>query len=145
MTPDTIDTLITHSGSFHADSAQVVIRAITGRSHPNWLELPRAMDYLEPILAAGSDADADEIQFVIAPSRAEWQLNTVNVSLDSFQARRLLPAAWAGLRGPELATATGVEDAIFCHVGRFIAIAGSRESAMALLRQALSTSPANAR
>ena len=118
-------------------SRAVVTGAIASRSHPNWIELPRSMDYLEPVLAASSDGDADQIQFVLAPSRDEWQLKTVNVSFESFESRKLLPAAWAGLRGPDLVAATGVPDAVFCHAGRFVAIARSREGAMALLRQAL--------
>ncbi len=94
------------------------------------------MDYLEPILASGSGMDADQIQFVIAPSRDEWQLKSVNVSLDSFEPRKPLPASWAGLRGPDLVAATGVPDAVFCHAGRFVATAHSRKGAMALLRLA---------
>lgn len=120
-------------------SRAIVTRAISSRTHPNWIELPRSMDYLEPILAAGFDMDADQIQFVLAPSRDEWQLKTVNVSLDSFESRKPLPAAWAGLRGPDLVAATGVQDALFCHAGQFVAIAQGREGAMALLRQALAS------
>ena len=112
----------------------VVTAAIGSRSHPNWIELPRSMDYLGPIFA--TDAAA-KVQFVVAPSRDEWQLNTVNVSLTSFQPRKPLPASWAGLRGSDLVEATGVPDAVFCHAGRFIAITRSREGAMALLEQAL--------
>lgn len=118
-------------------SRAIVAEAIANRSHPNWIELPRSMDYLEPILAAGSDEGADQIQFVLAPSRNEWQIKTVNVSLDSFASRRLLPASWAGLRRPNLVAATGVSDAVFCHAGRFVAITRSCEGAMALLSQAL--------
>ena len=41
--------------------------------------------------------------------------------------KKKLPKAWAGLRNEELAAVTGVEDAIFCHTGRFIAITNQRE------------------
>jgi uncharacterized UPF0160 family protein len=118
-------------------SRAIVLQAIASRSHPNWIELPRSMDYLEPILATGPAAGADAIQFVVTLSRDEWQLKTVNVALDSFQLRKPLPASWAGLRGPDLVAVTGVPDAVFCHTGRFIAIARSREGAMALLKHAL--------
>jgi uncharacterized UPF0160 family protein len=118
-------------------SRTIVARAISSRTHPNWIELPRSMDYLQPVLAAGSDEDADQIQFVLAPSRDEWQLKTVNASLDSFESRKPLPAGWAGRRGPDLVAATGVPDSVFCHAGRFVAIAQSREGALELLRQAL--------
>ncbi|WP_210527640.1 MYG1 family protein [Rubellimicrobium arenae] len=118
-------------------SNAIVAAAIAGRSHPNWIELPRSMDYLGPILAADPASGAARIQYVVAPSRDEWQLNTVNVALDSFQSRKPLPDRWAGLRGPDFAAVTGVPDAVFCHAGRFIAIARSRDGVMELLRQAL--------
>jgi uncharacterized UPF0160 family protein len=118
-------------------SSALVASAIATRSHPEWIELPRAMDYQEPILASGPDRGADRIRFVVLPSRDEWQIKTVNVSETSFVSRKLLPAAWAGLRGPDLVAMTGVPDAVFCHTGRFIAVARSREGAMALLDQAL--------
>lgn len=118
-------------------SRAIVAEAIATRQHPNWIELPRGMDYLVPILEAGRAHEADRIQFVVAPVRDEWQLNTVSVSEGSFEARRDLPAAWAGLRGESLVSVTGVPDAVFCHTGRFIAITRSRNGAMALLQKAL--------
>jgi uncharacterized UPF0160 family protein len=42
-------------------SRRLVAEAIAGRSHPEWIELPRAMDYQEPIMAAGPDRGADRI------------------------------------------------------------------------------------
>jgi uncharacterized UPF0160 family protein len=42
-----------------------------------------------------------------------------------------------GPSGPDLVAVTGVPDAVFCHTGRFIAVARSREGAVALLEQAL--------
>jgi uncharacterized UPF0160 family protein len=118
-------------------SRAIVRQAMGDRSHPNWIELPRSMEYLDTILSAGAEGEADRIEFVVLRSRDEWQLKTVNVSLDSFQSRRMLPAGWAGLRGPDLVAATGVPDAVFCHSGRFVAIARSRDGVMSLLSQAL--------
>jgi uncharacterized UPF0160 family protein len=118
-------------------SRAIVGRAIGDRSHPNWIELPRSMEYLETILSAGTEGEADRVEFVVLRSRDEWQLKTVNVSLDSFQSRRMLPVGWAGLRGADLVAVTGVPDAVFCHSGRFVAIARSRDGVMSLLSQAL--------
>ena len=56
---------------------------------------------------------------------------------DDFTARADLPAAWAGLRGADLATVTGVPDATFCHNGRFIAAAKSFEGIRTMTEQAL--------
>lgn len=54
-----------------------------------------------------------------------------------FEGRKPLPESWAGLRGDELASLTGVSDAVFCHNGRFICGAESREGALELARLAV--------
>lgn len=115
----------------------MVEEAVARRPDPRWVELPRKVDYLPTILGLGSTHDADRIEFVLAKARDEWQVNTVNQTLDSFEARKDLPVAWAGLRGEALAQVTGVPDAAFCHAKLFLAIARSRAGAMALLEQAL--------
>lgn len=79
------------------------------------------------------------VLFVISHSMAEqrYMLHTVPATTDTFEARRDLPAAWAGLQGAELAAVTGVPDAMFCHNGLFIAAAISFEGALQLARLAL--------
>ncbi len=64
-------------------------------------------------------------------------LRTVPVAADSFASRLDLPAAWAGLREQQLADATGVPDALFCHTNLFIAVARSFEGAVRLAELAL--------
>jgi len=115
----------------------LVVEAVAARSHPRWIELPRKVEYLETILVLGAQHGADQIEFVVAQARNEWQLNTVNRTLDSFVARKDLPAAWSGLRDEALVAKTGVPDATFCHAKLFVAIARSRDGALALLDQAL--------
>jgi uncharacterized UPF0160 family protein len=80
-----------------------------------------------------------KVLFVIGYDSTEQRhlLHTVPASADTFEARRDLPAAWAGLRGAELAAVTGVPDAVFCHNGLFIAAAVSFEGVLALARLAL--------
>jgi uncharacterized UPF0160 family protein len=80
-----------------------------------------------------------EVVFVISYSSAERRhmIHTVPVAADSFKARKDLPASWAGLRGPELAAVTGVEDAVFCHNNLFIGSAVSFEGVLQLARLAL--------
>ncbi|QAU33687.1 MYG1 family protein [Janthinobacterium sp. 17J80-10] len=80
-----------------------------------------------------------EVLFVVSHSIAEnrCMLHTVPATADTFEARRDLPAAWAGLQGAELAAACGVADAIFCHNGRFIAAATSFDGALQMARLAL--------
>jgi uncharacterized UPF0160 family protein len=80
-----------------------------------------------------------EVLFVIYPdsSAQQYQLHVVTVEPHSFEARKDLPRAWAGLRLDELAAVTGVADARFCHNGRFIAGAGSLAGAERLAELAL--------
>lgn len=80
-----------------------------------------------------------EVLYVVYPeSRGQqYQVKVVPAVLGTFEARRDLPAAWAGLRDSALAEVTGVSDAVFCHNGRFICGAQSREGAIALASLAL--------
>jgi uncharacterized UPF0160 family protein len=64
-------------------------------------------------------------------------LRTVPAGEDSFASRLDLPDAWAGLREQQLADASGVPDALFCHGNRFIAVARSFEGALRLAELAL--------
>jgi uncharacterized UPF0160 family protein len=79
------------------------------------------------------------ILFVLSYSIAEdrYLVNTVPASTESFKARKDLPAAWSGLRDADLASVTGVSDAIFCHNNLFICAAKSFDGALELARQAL--------
>lgn len=80
-----------------------------------------------------------DVVFVISHNLQEqrYMLHTVPLSVDSFEARADLPAAWAGLRDADLAAVTGVPDAGFCHNGRFIAAAKSYEGIYLMALQAL--------
>lgn len=85
-------------------------------------------------------AEMPDVQFVVYPdsSDRQYQVRTVPVEPQSFEARVDLPRAWAGLRGQELAEVTGVPDSVFCHNRMFIAGAGSRAGALRLAELALS-------
>lgn len=80
-----------------------------------------------------------KVLFVISHSLSEQRyiLHTVPVDTESFDARADLPASWAGLREAELAAVTGVDDAVFCHTGRFIAAARTYDGIRRMARQAL--------
>lgn len=80
-----------------------------------------------------------DVLFAVYPDSTDnqYQVRTIPVALQSFTARKDLPAAWAGLRDADLAKVTGVPDSVFCHNGRFIGGAGSKEGAIALARLAL--------
>ncbi|MDO8564620.1 MAG: MYG1 family protein, partial [bacterium] len=76
--------------------------------------------------------------YVVHPTnRGVWFLMCVRDNPNTFINRKDLPKEWAGLRDAELAAVTGITDAIFCHRNRFMAVARSKDGAIALARLAL--------
>jgi uncharacterized UPF0160 family protein len=67
--------------------------------------------------------------YVLFPEGDRWQLVAIPPEHESFDKKRPLPAAWAGLVDEELSRVVGVPDARFCHKNLFIAVFGTRESA----------------
>ncbi len=73
--------------------------------------------------------------FVIQPREdGAWNIAAIRKEKDSFKNRKDLPAAWGGLTGSQLAQATGVSDAVFCHRALFLAGAKSREGALKMVQ-----------
>lgn len=83
------------------------------------------MTYPEPLYMVRPNTDGN------------WRVTGVNAKQFSFEMRHPFPKAWAGLRDEELAKVTGVADAVFCHNGRFLTVAKSRESAIKLAQLAV--------
>ncbi len=77
--------------------------------------------------------------FVVYPKKTDnsWAVKTVRKDLKTFENRKDFPASWASLRDEELQKITGVSDAVFCHRGLFLAVAKSKEGAVALAKLAL--------
>ena len=74
---------------------------------------------------------SDEALYMIYPSgTGQWRIQTVPVEPGSFEDRKPLPKKWAGLSDIALQDETGIDDAMFCHNGLFIAGAESFESTM---------------
>jgi uncharacterized UPF0160 family protein len=81
---------------------------------------------------------SDEALFMVYPSDSgQWRIQTVPVELGSFENRKSLPASWAGLSHEALQAVTGIDDAMFCHKGLFIAGAESLESVLNMATMAL--------
>ncbi|AHJ65415.1 MYG1 family protein [Granulibacter bethesdensis] len=70
-------------------------------------------------------------------SNGNWMVDTVPPEPGSFAQRLPLPESWAGLQGADLAAISGVADAVFVHVRRFVGGAKTREGAIALAHKAL--------
>lgn len=111
----------------------IVLRAIAEAGDDQVLELPLGMPFRPAIVKAG----ADQLLFVVHPRDSDWCLTGIRRSSDSFEQRADLPAAWAGLTGQDLASVCGVDGATFCHNGRFIAAAKTREAALEMARLAV--------
>ena len=116
----------------HAAEA-AVLAAHRGGTDPRLLVLGRGMPWKNvvhnhalPVLLAVSPA-----------SNGNWMLDTVPPEPGSFAQKLPLPQDWAGLTEAELATASGVPDAVFVHLRRFVGAARSRDGAIAMAEKVL--------
>lgn len=106
----------------------VVEKAIAAAGSGRILELPMGMPFRSAVIKAG----ADQLLFVVHPRDKDWCLTGIRRADEGFELRADLPAAWAGLTNHDLEVASGITGATFCHNGRFIAAAQTREAALAM-------------
>lgn len=97
------------------------------------IELDRNYPWLEII------AQYPEPLYVVSPSSqsSQWKVEAVRNDVNVYTPRKQLPETWAGRSGEELTRVTGVDDAVFCHNGRFLVVARSREGALTLAQKAV--------
>jgi uncharacterized UPF0160 family protein len=114
-----------------ADAA--VLAAHAAGADPRILVLDRGM----PWKTAAFRHDLPVIFAVSPAANGNWMIDTMPPEPGSFAQRLALPEAWAGLEGAELAAASGVGDAVFVHVRRFVGAARSRTGAIEMARLAL--------
>lgn len=111
----------------------LVQQAIVDAGQGRILELPMGM----PFRPAVVKAQADHLLFVVHPRQQDWCVAGIRRADEGFALRADLPAAWAGLTHGDLEAASGVIGASFCHNGRFIAAAKTREAALAMAELAV--------
>lgn len=79
--------------------------------------------------------------YYICPSghSDEWKVETVSVTPDTMESRKLFPLSWRGFTNgdPKLREVTGVNDVIFCHKSGYLIHVKSKEGAIALAEKAL--------
>jgi uncharacterized UPF0160 family protein len=76
--------------------------------------------------------------FTIFPrDDGDWAIKTIQNDNHSFSNRKDLPPSWAGKTGEELEKITGVPGSVFCHRGRFMAVAKTKEGILKLAEIAL--------
>lgn len=109
-----------------------VAAAVTAAQDPRIVVLERGMPWHRAI-----HRHAPAALFVVVPKSSGWGVQAVPQALGQYANRLDLPAAWAGLQGAELATVTGVQDSVFCHAARFLAVARSQAGALRLAHKAI--------
>ncbi len=115
------------------DAEAAVLAAHRTAADPRILVLERGMPWKRVVFA-----ERLPVLFAVSPaSNGHWMVDTVPPEPGSFAQKRPLPEAWAGLQGAALAEASGVADAVFVHLRRFVGAARSREGAIAMARAAL--------
>jgi uncharacterized UPF0160 family protein len=113
----------------------IVRGAVAAADDPRVVEMPVNAPWKRALVPI-----APEALYVIYPKRQGFGLEAVPRELGSFELRRPLPANWGGLDGDALVRETGVDDAVFCHAKRFLAVAGSRKGIGRLAELALQAS-----
>jgi len=78
---------------------------------------------------------AHPTDFVLFPGRDDWRVTAIPPAHGSFDTKRPLPEAWAGLRDEALSAVTEVEGSLFCHKNRFIAVFATRAAALEALER----------
>jgi uncharacterized UPF0160 family protein len=113
-------------------SRGIVRQAYKQRKLPQLIVLDTYCPWSEPL----QDIDKNcEVLFVIYPRKDSYAIQTVRGK--GGEDLQKLPEPWAGKRDEELAAVTGVPDSIFCHTGRFIAVARSFEGVLKMAQIAL--------
>ncbi len=79
-----------------------------------------------------------EVQVLLFPKTDtnQWMATAVEEDSVGFATKVSFPAEWAGLRDGELAAASGIPDAVFCHKNCHLFVAESKEGALAAAQQA---------
>lgn len=113
----------------------MVMTAIEAAGNGRVLELPMGMPFRDAVEKAG----AERMLFIVHPRGTDWALTTIRTGDGTFDNRADLPAAWAGLTDDALESASGVAGAKFCHNGRFIAVASSRDAILEMANIAVET------
>jgi uncharacterized UPF0160 family protein len=123
--------MATASGGINAKD--IVAKAIENAQDPRVIVLEQYTPWKRTVHTLSEQA-----LYVVYPSGSgQWRIQTVPVELGSFEDRKSLPTPWAGLSDKELQDVTGIDDAMFCHNGLFIAGCNSLESTMKMAAMAL--------
>lgn len=125
------------SASSGINAKEIVANAIENSVDPRVIVLEKYTPWKRTVHAL-----SDEALYIVYPSETgQWRIQTVPAELGSFDDRKPLSKAWAGLADEALQAVTGISDAMFCHNGLFIAGTKSFEGTMKMAAMALEEAP----
>jgi len=119
-----------------AEATRVVLSAMqtAADAGSNLIELPQYLRW-KPVYFANGGAD-HPTEFVLFPGHEDtWRIVCIPPVEGDFGQKRSLPEAWAGLSDGPLEAAIGVNDAVFCHKNRFIAVFKTRDAALLAMKK----------
>lgn len=107
----------------------IVNEAFQNRTSNEIMVLKTGCPWLQQLLKIDLN---NEVLFVISPgdNHAEYKIQVVKKTVDTFEARKDLLASIRGKSSEEINSILGIDDAIFCHKAGFIASTKSMESAL---------------
>lgn len=96
------------------------------------LQFDKSIPWMDAFFAL--NGEAHPAKFIVMPSGEHWKLRGIPPNAkEKMKVRHPLPEEWAGLSDEELAKASGIDGAIFCHKGRFFSLWKTREDALKAL------------
>lgn len=116
-------------------SARHIVNEAFAKSQNGIMVLKTYVPWESQLLSLNAD---EKVKIVVFPGHdGDYKLRVVPKYRKGFETLIDLPAEWAGKRNSELQEITGVDDAIFCHSGRFLAAAETFSGAIKLAKLAL--------
>jgi uncharacterized UPF0160 family protein len=115
-----------------AAADRIVAEAVAAAEDPRIVVLDQGLPWARAI-----HAHAPNALFVVLPKSSGWGVQAIPAVRGQFDNRLDLPEAWAGLQEAEFAAACDVEDVVFCHAARFLAVARSQAGALKLAHKAI--------
>jgi uncharacterized UPF0160 family protein len=111
----------------------MIVSAHAASADPRILELDRGMPWKGAVFA-----HALPVLYAVYPvPNGNWMVDGMPPEPGSFEQRLPLPQAWAGLQDATLAEVSGVADAVFVHLRRFVGAARTRAGALDLAGKAV--------
>ena len=124
-----------------AKAKGIVAKAVEESRDGQVIELPCYAPWQEHLLAMAGKKAQNAKRVIFPSNRGGYNVQAVPTAPGAFTNRAPLPKELWGLRGEELAKASGIEDAIFVHPAGFIGASASLGGARVLAWLGLEATP----